>query len=318
MDSGGPTDHTDSGAADQASAALAPPPLLRGTSCERSPEENDFLQCVDAALAADKRLSKVSSESGTSESGRWRVERTLSCDSEKQGALSFRLSRKSGKKWIVVYKEVQGQDVQDHARKLLVRRHRGRVKANTEEDQDEDDDAEAADHLLARGAKEYSEAKPGKDLHDEDDEDGDLDVFRREVLDANRDRELELPDGFAPQGFDWQQKEGMRPGEIGFSAYVREQMVRHGVPSTKEVTAPADKPLLQPYQQTASFIAHPSTCAAFASPESPIPGVAPGYPRLLVAHCTGSGKTCTMIRIADNFFKDKRPKILLFPTAVLK
>ena len=36
--------------------------------------------------------------------------------------------------------------------------------------------------------------------------------------------------------------------------------------------------------------------------------------RMLVVHRTGAGKTCTMIRIADNFFKDKRPKLLVFPT----
>lgn len=314
MDSAGPTDHTVSGAADQASAA--PAPLLRSnSSIRRTPEENDFLQCVDAVLAADKRLSRV-----VSETHRWRVERTLSCDGEEQAAVSFKLSVRSGddKPWRVIDKDVQGRDVQDQARKLLVRRSRGGFKANTGQDEDEDDDADAADQLLADGAKEYSNAKPSKDLHDEDDEDGDLGVFQREVIEANRGRELELPDGFAPQAFEWQQKEGMRPGEIGFSAYVREQMKRYNVPSTEEITAPADgTPLLQPYQQTASFIAHPSACAAFASPESP-PGVAPGYPRVLVAHCTGSGKTCTMIRIADNFFKDKRPKILLFPTPVLK
>jgi hypothetical protein len=36
--------------------------------------------------------------------------------------------------------------------------------------------------------------------------------------------------------------------------------------------------------------------------------------RMLVVHRTGAGKTCSMIRVADNYFKDKRPKVLLFPS----
>jgi hypothetical protein len=54
----------------------------------------------------------------------------------------------------------------------------------------------------------------------------------------------------------------------------------------------------QPYQKTVSFLVHPF---------SPIQ-------RLLVAHRTGAGKTYTMIRVLDNFFYDKRPKVVIFPT----
>ena len=50
----------------------------------------------------------------------------------------------------------------------------------------------------------------------------------------------------------------------------------------------AGAPRLQPYQETVSFLARPT---------------AYGSARLLVVHATGSGKTATMIRIADNFFK---------------
>jgi hypothetical protein len=35
---------------------------------------------------------------------------------------------------------------------------------------------------------------------------------------------------------------------------------------------------------------------------------------LQVVHCTGSGKTLTMIRALDNFFLDPRPKVAVFPT----
>ena len=37
-------------------------------------------------------------------------------------------------------------------------------------------------------------------------------------------------------------------------------------------------------------------------------------PRMLVVHRTGCGKTATMIQIADNYFLDRRPKVLVFPT----
>ena len=35
---------------------------------------------------------------------------------------------------------------------------------------------------------------------------------------------------------------------------------------------------------------------------------------MLVVHRTGCGKTATMIQIADNYFRDRRPKVLVFPT----
>ena len=37
-------------------------------------------------------------------------------------------------------------------------------------------------------------------------------------------------------------------------------------------------------------------------------------PRMLVVHRTGSGKTATMIQLANNYFLDRRPKLLIFPT----
>ena len=40
-------------------------------------------------------------------------------------------------------------------------------------------------------------------------------------------------------------------------------------------------------------------------------------PRMLVVHRTGSGKTATMIQIANNYFLDRRPKVLIFPTAAV-
>lgn len=39
-----------------------------------------------------------------------------------------------------------------------------------------------------------------------------------------------------------------------------------------------------------------------------------GWDAWQVVHCTGSGKTLTMIRALDNFFLDPRPKVAVFPT----
>jgi hypothetical protein len=86
-----------------------------------------------------------------------------------------------------------------------------------------------------------------------------------------------------------------------------------GVPVNKHVLRPSElapvpwamggangeRPRLQPYQETVSFLAHPQSLPSH---------------RMLVCHRTGAGKTATMIQIADNFFRDRRPKILLFPT----
>ena len=75
----------------------------------------------------------------------------------------------------------------------------------------------------------------------------------------------------------------------GFNDKAKELMKRDNVPNAKTVTAPIpDKPCVQPYQETVSWLVHPLS----------IPN-----PHLLVAHRTGAGKTCSMIRIFDNFFQ---------------
>ena len=86
-------------------------------------------------------------------------------------------------------------------------------------------------------------------------------------------------------------------------------MARAGVPSNSRVMPPAEleparwaggaeKPKLQPYQEATAWL---------CQPHLPIE-------RLLVCHRVGSGKTATMIQICDNYFDDKRPKVLIFPT----
>lgn len=93
--------------------------------------------------------------------------------------------------------------------------------------------------------------------------------------------------------------DGLRQGDKGFNAKADELMKRDGVPYHGTIVAPIPgEPSVQPYQETVSWLVHPLS----------IPN-----PRLLVAHRTGAGKTCSMIRIFDNFFKDKRPKIAIFP-----
>ena len=93
--------------------------------------------------------------------------------------------------------------------------------------------------------------------------------------------------------------DGLRQGEKGFNDKADELMKEDGVPYHSTITAPMPgEPIVQPYQETVSWLVHPLS----------IPN-----PRLLVAHRTGAGKTCSMIRIFDNFFKDKRPKIAIFP-----
>lgn len=62
------------------------------------------------------------------------------------------------------------------------------------------------------------------------------------------------------------------------------------------------KPRLQCYQETVAFLCHPRS----------LPN-----PRMLIVHRTGSGKTATMIQIADNYFLDRRPKVLIFPTTAV-
>ncbi|KAK3287557.1 hypothetical protein CYMTET_4948 [Cymbomonas tetramitiformis] len=53
----------------------------------------------------------------------------------------------------------------------------------------------------------------------------------------------------------------------------------------------------QPHQETVGYLVHPA---------SPVK-------RMLVVHCTGSGKTLTMIKVLDNFYSDPRPKVAIFP-----
>jgi len=109
----------------------------------------------------------------------------------------------------------------------------------------------------------------------------------------------------------WEDLEGFVPqGTPGFNDFAREQMRLAGVPSNACVKPPdeltpaewvigPEKPRLQPYQETVAYLCRPQSLR---------------NPRMLVVHRTGCGKTATMIRIADDYFSDRRPKVLIFPT----
>ena len=110
-----------------------------------------------------------------------------------------------------------------------------------------------------------------------------------------------------------------RPGEKGFNVFAQEMMMKHSVPDTRSVSAPglSKAPTVQPYQQVPAYLVHPKSYSLGGKGmeySSPRLGAADPSQRLLVCHRTGAGKTCTMIRIADSYFSDRRPKILLFPT----
>ena len=108
----------------------------------------------------------------------------------------------------------------------------------------------------------------------------------------------------------WANLEGFVPqGTAGFNEFAREQMRLAGVPANSRVRPPSEleppawlthlSPRLQPYQETVAFLCRPQSLH---------------NPRMLVVHRTGSGKTATMIQVADNYFLDRRPKVLIFPT----
>jgi hypothetical protein len=100
----------------------------------------------------------------------------------------------------------------------------------------------------------------------------------------------------------------LQPGFDDFNEQAQAMMKKHHVPHSRAVFAPGKDPCVQPYQETLSYLVHPKA--------SPTPKYA--AQRMLVVHRTGAGKTCSMIRVADNFFGDRRPKILLFPSPAVR
>ena len=105
------------------------------------------------------------------------------------------------------------------------------------------------------------------------------------------------------------------PGSAGFNAFAQARMRESALPSNDGIRPPHElqpaswadgcgdiKPRLQPYQETVSFLCRPLSYR---------------HPRMLVVHRTGAGKTATMVQIANNYFHDRRPKILLFPTVAI-
>lgn len=102
----------------------------------------------------------------------------------------------------------------------------------------------------------------------------------------------------------------LEPGDKGFNAEAEEAMRKAGVDKSPfEVTCPPQGQVLdkakvvdQPYQKTAAFLFHPNSPAQ----------------RLLVAVRTGGGKTLIMIRALSNFYDDRRPKLVVFPSAPIR
>jgi hypothetical protein len=91
-----------------------------------------------------------------------------------------------------------------------------------------------------------------------------------------------------------------RPGQRGFNSVVARIMRKKGkyIGGGLQTTCTA--------KADGSGFAHQETAAWLAGPETPID-------RLLVVHRTGSGKTNVMIKIADAYFFDPRPKVVIFP-----
>lgn len=93
-----------------------------------------------------------------------------------------------------------------------------------------------------------------------------------------------------------------QPGTPGFNSYATKVMVQSGLTDEKTfvIRCPtADQPSvkLNAFQKTPVFLVHPKT---------------PVH-RFLVADRAGSGKTLIILFILQNFWRDPRPKILIFP-----
>lgn len=86
------------------------------------------------------------------------------------------------------------------------------------------------------------------------------------------------------------------PGEKGFNAYANRKMKQAKL---KLELKCGGSPFA--YQTTVGFCLHPSTT----------------IDRMLVVWRVGSGKTFMMIKVAENYFNDPRPKILIFPTGAV-
>lgn len=96
-----------------------------------------------------------------------------------------------------------------------------------------------------------------------------------------------------------------QPGQAGFNALAAEKMRAHFEPGDLFVRCPETGTPMQAmaYQKTMAFMTRPLAMKG-----------ANDSPRILAVHRTGSGKTFSMIRCAENFFNDARPTILVFPT----
>lgn len=103
------------------------------------------------------------------------------------------------------------------------------------------------------------------------------------------------------QGTRWDRNK--KPGLRGFNSYARKRLEIITKKNWKiTCPKPGTKPKPQAYQKAVSFMVHP------ARP----------FRRMLVAHRTGAGKTFTMIKVLNNFYADRRPKVLIFPNVKIR
>lgn len=117
------------------------------------------------------------------------------------------------------------------------------------------------------------------------------------------DDERRAADGNYPSHLWHEERPEVHPGFPGFNSRATAVMNKASVGGNEcQIWEPNDDcPRSQPHQDIVAFLLHP---------RSPVS-------RLLIDHPTGSGKTREMIRVLDNFFYDPRPKIPIFPKAVV-
>jgi hypothetical protein len=152
-----------------------------------------------------------------------------------------------------------------------------------------------------------------------------------------------VPPSYVPPPPAWPSVPGyVPPGQPGFTAFARQMLYANSIPTNKRCLPPQElkpaewscggglngeleprnhpvtavqppcnhhtplagelKPRLQPYQEVVAYMARPE-----AYPN----------PRMLIVHRTGAGKTGTIIQVANSYFSDRRPKLVLFPSTAV-
>ena len=317
---------------------LPAPPVRSASSYARTDDENMFIERVveDIIKGGSWLGTPVGSRlEYTGIYGKWRVDRITETGCKPTFTLRRKGGASGGSQWRVICHGItSSEDLRNTVKTtgfLYGGAGKARSKKATADDSDDQDDEQEEIEVQASGVKAAHNKKnmacfrenitnPRRivpvDDTDQVDEDDELDEEEGDdpciKLAQKHKQPYNPPQVFQKfdQKFEWRDDGRKQPGEAGFNQYVQDEMKHNGVPTIEHVKAPeaGGDPFLNPYQQTASFVAHPTTERTFQVGEQPS-----SYPRLLVVHRTGSGKTATIIRVCDNYFKDRRPKLLLFP-----